>query len=153
MPQKQTFGIDNGTLLAVGGISALAYFGVLNPLLKLFGIKESDASKKVKDLDTADYFNPNFWRKGGVGTLIINAAGAQGYTKLIYDSKGTFNDDEAKLYGVFRALKTKSQVSYLAMKFQERYSKGLYEYIKNFLNDGELVTLKNILDPLPNFKV
>lgn len=33
-------------LLVAGGVVALAYFGVLNPLLKLFGIKKSDEERK-----------------------------------------------------------------------------------------------------------
>lgn len=36
----------NPNLLLVGGIAALAYFGVLNPILKTLGIKKSDEAKK-----------------------------------------------------------------------------------------------------------
>lgn len=146
-------GVDTGTLLLIGGLGAAAYFGLLNPILKALGIKESKESKKASELGKEDAFNPGYWRKGGAGTLLITDLGSRAYAKVIYDAHGFFNDDEDKVRGVFRQMRTKSQVSFLADKFYKIYNKGLFDYLKTFLGSSDLAAIADIVERLPNFKV
>ena len=150
---RMSVGVDGGTILLVGGIAAGLYFGVFDPILKALGVKDSAEDKKAKDLGNAEAFNPSYWRTGGAGTLVITDAGARAYAKVIYDSHGFFNDDEDKVRGVFRQLRTKSQVSYLADKFYQIYNKGLFDYLKTFLGSSDLSAISDIVRNLPNFKV
>ena len=62
---------------------------------------------------------------------ILTAASAQALAKKIYDAFGFFYDNEAEAKNVFRQLKTKSQVAFLAQTFSNLYGKDLLEYIKN----------------------
>src|SRR4051812_32746044 len=118
---------NNGTggLLLIGGIAAGLYFGVFDPILKKLGIKESADSKKSKQLGNTNAFDPNYWKQGGAGTKLITVSGASAYAKVLYDAHGFFNDDEDKVRGVFRQLRTKSQVSFLSDIFYKTYNKGL----------------------------
>ena len=37
--------------------------------------------------------------------------------------------------------------------FYQKYRRDMITYIRSFLNDNEMLTLKNIVDKLPNYKV
>jgi hypothetical protein len=150
---KMSVGVDGGTILLVGGIAAGLYFGVFDPLLKALGVKDSKDSKKAKELGKTNAFDPNYWKQGGVGTKLITVSGATAYAKVIYDAHGFFNDDEDKVRGVFRQLRTKSQVSFLADYFYRTFNKGLFDYLQTFLGPSDLSAISDIVERLPNFKV
>lgn len=114
---------------------------------------DAAAANAASSLQTANYFSTDFYKKGGAGTMILTAEASDYLAKAVYDSKGWFNDDEDKLYGVFKSLKTKSQVSFLADVFYQKYRRDMISYISSFLNDSELYKLKNIIDPLPNYRI
>jgi len=114
--------------------------------------KEVTDENNVNNLIVNNAFDRTFWKQGGPGTLILTAISADYLVKSVYDSKGWFNDDEDKLYGVFKGLKTKSQVSYLSDIFWNKYKKDMISFIMGFLSNSDLVKLYNIIDKLPNFK-
>jgi hypothetical protein len=151
--------INPNTLLAAGAV-ALVFFGG-RAIFEKLGIVKSKEEQQTEDeiknqmlqLSTGNYFDQDYWKKGGAGTLILTAAGAAKYADIIYNAKGIFNDDEAAVYGVFQALKTRSQVSYLSMVFFQKYNKSLIAYLADFLNKAELATVARICNKLPNFKV
>lgn len=135
----------------IGGVIFAGY-----KLLQKIGLvktaADAAASNAAASLQNANYFSPDYYKTGGAGTLILTAAASDFLAKSIYDSKGIFNDDEDKLFGVFKSLKTKSQVSFLAEVFYRKYKRDMIAYINSFLNDKEMLTLKNIVDKLPNYK-
>jgi hypothetical protein len=122
------------------------------PILRFTGLIKNQSDVDANAILTGNAFDPKFWKKGGAGTLILTDASAKFLAQSVYDSKGFFNDDEDKLYGVFKSLKTKSQVSYLADVFQHIYKRDMITYINSFMNNNELSVLKKIVDGLPNFK-
>jgi hypothetical protein len=70
----------------------------------------------------------------------LTDAGATGYAEIIYKAKGIpylTNDDEAAVYGVFKAMAYKTQVSKLSEVFFNRYKKDLKAYLQSFLNKDE----------------
>ncbi len=83
------------------------------------------------------------------------------YSEKIYDALGYFTDDEAAILGVFRSLKTQSQVSYLSDSFYQRYNISLLDFLQrgknqynpaSGLNSEELNTIIQIVNNLPKYK-
>ena len=151
--KKNKVNIDPNLILTVGLIGFI-YFGGRG-LLKTFGVIESkedkDEAKQIQQLQTEDYFNPNYWTKQ-LPAIVIKEDKTQELIEILYNSYGYFNDDEAAIYGVFETLKTKSQVSWLAYKFNERYNASLLEYLRSFLNDSELSKIAAICNKLPSYQ-
>ena len=71
--------------------------------------------------------------------------------KQIYDSKGVFNDDEDKLYNVFRNITTQWQLSLLSSVFSYKYKKDMLEYIKGFTNAEELAPILKQVQNYPQY--
>jgi len=69
--------------------------------------------------------------------------------KNVYDSKGVFKDDTAKLFSVFQTTKNLLQVSLLSKYFYIKYKKDLFEYIKSFTNAEEQSKILNIIKNKP----
>jgi hypothetical protein len=71
--------------------------------------------------------------------------------KLLNDSKGFFNDDEDKLYSVFRLIQTQFQLSSLSIIFNFYYKKDLLEYLKSFLSAEEIAPILNQVKNYPQY--
>lgn len=147
-------------ILAGGGI---AIFKIIIPLinsvskpggsLNPFADSEKDKKDKaaVEQLTNENYFDSSYYQdlmKNNT-VLILTPSGQKTYSKILYNAKGIFNDDEAAVYGVFRALKCKTQISSLAKGFFDLYKTDLYGYLENFLNVNELGTIAEITNKLP----
>jgi hypothetical protein len=74
------------------------------------------------------------------------------FAKQIYDSKGTFNDNEDTLYNIFRNIKTQYQLSFISGIFSTVYKKDLLEYLKSFLNDVEINKLLTMVKNYPQYQ-
>ena len=112
----------------------------------------NQAQQNLQQLETASYWDYNkFLSTVPAGALLLTQAGAAAYVDDLYDATGFFNDDEDKIYGVFRAMKTKSQVAALAKRFNQLKSKDLYSYLDEYLNDEELLKVKAIIDQKPTY--
>lgn len=146
---KNKANIDYNLLITGAGIFALFYFG--RNILENLGLMSSRQEQNaLNQLATDNYFNPNYWKQQP-GALIITESYSRQFAEIIYNSYGYFNDDEAAIYGIFEQMKTKSQVSWLSMKFQQYYNKSLLEYLRSFLNDSELAKIAAIINKLPKF--
>ncbi|GGG36115.1 hypothetical protein GCM10011344_41260 [Dokdonia pacifica] len=62
------------------------------------------------------------------------------------------NDDEEKIYGVFRSLKDKVQVSQLASAYQEEYGNNLIDVLKDRLSTSEIKIVMGIVAKLPPYR-
>ena len=87
------------------------------------------------------------------GALLLTQNGAAAYVDDLWDATGFYNDDEEKIYGVFRAMKTQSQIAALAKRFNQLKGKDLYSYLRDYLNDAELLIVKGIIDQKPKYFV
>jgi len=85
------------------------------------------------------------------GALLLTQAGAAAYVNDLWNATGYFNDDEEAIYGVFRAMKTQSQIAALAKRFNQIKNKDLYSYLRDYLNDKELLKVKGIIDQKPKY--
>jgi hypothetical protein len=134
------------------GLLALVFLGGRSILAKLGIVTNPEDSKEMNQLSASNYFDPDFYKAGGAGTKILTNESAQMLVKLLYESKGVFNDDEAKVYGVFQSLRYQSQVSYLAAVFFAKYKVSLIGFLSSFLNNAELSNIAKICNRLPKYR-
>ena len=139
---KFPFGI---IMIGVGGY-AIYYFA--KKVKELFTGSE-EQKKELQEFGNSNYWDVNFWKKPG--SLILKQAAVTDFINKLNSAPGTFNDNEEKVYSVFRACNTKSQVSYLADKWSQGSNISLYDYLTKFLSDSELYTVKKIIDSKPNY--
>lgn len=147
--------------IVVYGIVAVAsYYLVIKPLLQSLNLmdtrEEKDAAKLQSQTENAevskDYWNPNYLKQAGTGynVYLMTEENMRTYAKRIYDAKGTFNDDEESIFAVFRLMKYKTQIAFLAFWFNKLYQKDLYTFLRDgVFNKDELATLLTITSKLP----
>ncbi len=109
--------------------------------------EEKEQSKAADDLSKQNYWNINFPKKGA---MLITASSGKNLSDIIYNAMGYINDNEDKVYGVFRSLNYKTQVSSLSYWFFKYYSRDLYNFIRGYFNDAEMAELKKIIDSKPS---
>lgn len=134
------------------GIGA-GYFLVLRPILISTGIIKSAEDKKRDQIESQygtalnSAFNPQ-WYKTIPGAILITRAKAEELAEIIQDAMGWFNDDEDAIYAVFRQLKAKTQVSWLADVFFQQYNADLYQYLRGRMSDSEMDIVHSIVNNL-----
>jgi len=150
---KNSWVKENSELLIKGGL-VLGGGVFLIYILKSTGIIQSGAAKKAEAEKQKQIqqnatsinspFNPNFY-KNKLGASLITKAQAEQYADQIYDAVGYFTDDESTIYAVFRQLKAKTQVSWLAENFYRLYGEDLYNFLLDSLNETEMTTVNQIV--------
>jgi len=143
------------SVVIIGGV----YFLVILPILKKLGIIKAPETSPIND----PFSGVAFLAKIPVGTLLLTSATASKLAKIIYNAFGLFGDDEAAVIGVFRQLKTQSQVAALAKKFSEIYKTDLLEYMRNGkqgaqqtywsgLSESIINQIKDLVSKKPKYK-
>lgn len=87
--------------------------------------------------------------------LVLKTSTASRYADQIHKAWGSWyqgGDDEEKVYGVFRKMKDKVQVSQVAKAYQETYSKNLIDTLKDRFEKDEITIVLNIIKALPNYR-
>ena len=157
--------------LAIVGVIALKKIGEFLGVFKTADERKTDEATAEASADSTEVqeknafigFNPNyfsalikaFFLKFGKKLTdkkqlkIPNNKSIFELSKQIYNSKGTFKDDNNMLYDVFSSLQTQYQLSALAFYFSTMYKKDLLNYIKSFTNTDE----QNVIfDKVRNYK-
>lgn len=146
--------IDPNVLIKAG-ISLAGLFIVYKLLQKtgLFPTAESNqAAQNLQALESSNYWNYNdFLQKAPGGHALLTQSGAAAYVNDLWNATSFYSDDEEAIYGVFRAMRTQSQIAALAKRFNQLKSKDLYGYLKDYLNEAELLTVKRIIDQKPKY--
>lgn len=148
---------DRKTLLYVGGAVAV-YVLIINPILKKIGVKTSQSVQQAQQGGINNPFNPLFWKNRGGALIITNSAVDMMITK-IYSSFGLFQDDFNAIFSVFKQLKTQSQISYLADRFNQKYNADLITFLGNGggifpwdgLSDSQLSQIVSYVNNLPKY--
>ncbi|WP_299213726.1 hypothetical protein [uncultured Dokdonia sp.] len=86
--------------------------------------------------------------------ITLKTQTAIGYASQIYSALNPWylNDDEEKIYGVFRSLKDKVQVSQLVFAYQEEYGSNLIDVLKDRLSTSEIKIIMGIVAKLPPYR-
>ena len=146
--------IDPNVVIKYGVTLAGLY--IVYKLAQKVGIIPSQESKaetqNLQALENASVWDYNkFLSSLPGGALLLTQAGAAAYVNDLWNATGYFNDDEEAIYGVFRAMRTQSQISALAKRFNQLKNQDLYSYLRNYLNDNEMLTVKKIIDQKPKY--
>lgn len=101
-----------------------------------------------------EYFSPTYWQKDfGVPIITLTDGAAAEKARTIYNSLGTFNDDESAMYGVLRSLKDGVALSQVSHKYQGLIERDLKEDLEWYYDDDDEVKERNrILSKLPPFR-
>jgi hypothetical protein len=150
--------LKNEKTILILGLAAigLAYFGVIDPVLKFVGIKDDEETKNIDqiEVDPGTPWSINFWTKVP-GATVLTRASAVALANVIYDSFGYFNDNEEQVKGAIKSLKFKTQLSYLAMVFYELHKQDLLTFLRggiwpqDRLSDSDLSELISYVNKLP----
>jgi len=131
------------------------------PVLETLGLKESSEDKTRQKVETApankDYWRPSWFRlppsqlpvPGATGLVLLNGTLVKNYTTMLLTAMAGAGTNEERIYGIFRALKYKSQVSFLAYTYYERFKSDLYQDLRYELTDSEMNTGLQITEKLP----
>lgn len=110
-------------------------------LLQGLGLKDSDEDKAInKDVEklTISAFSPKFFQTPTAAknkaTILTKAYGDK-LAKKLKESHGFANDNEEQFVDVFKALKTKSQVSHLAHIFSLNYNLDMLTFVQDYFGD------------------
>jgi hypothetical protein len=127
---RSNFLRDNSQLIIGLVVIYFGYTKVIKPILEGVGLQKSSEEIEIEKQTSnpSSPWNPNYWRKGGA-TIITNSK-VQQFVNTIWNAPGYFSDDFDAVLGVFKQLKTKSQVSYLAHKFNEMKGKDLLSWLQ-----------------------
>lgn len=87
--------------------------------------------------------------------LKLKTSVASKLAKRIHSAWGAWyqgGDDEDKVYGVFRELKDKVQVSQVAKAYQQLYKKNLIDKLNERFTKSEVKKVLDIVKPLPSYR-
>ena len=152
--------VKYGTIL-VAGIVVFKVFGIADKILQWLGLSDSKATKNLdaQAEDPGSFWNPTMWQKGGKGTLLLTEAAVEAMITQIYDAAGWIDDNEEEMIAPFKTLKTQSQASYLAYKWQQKYKTDLLKWLrggtwpKDRLSDADVNEITEYVNKLPQFTV
>lgn len=133
-------------LWGVGGFLAWQY--VAKPILEFLHLKETKEHAEFTD-ELQEQSAAGIWSKNWIDTrpqnlparfntlILAKYSTTLQWAKNIYEAIDWWkiNDDEEKIYSVFREMKYKSNVSQTAARFSELYKKDLLEFLNYYLND------------------
>lgn len=138
------------------GIAGLLVFlFVVYKMMQKFGLlKTEEAAQLEKDNQSASSslenpFSPRYFKsQPGKKIQLLKSAAAKKLADQIYNSIGNFYDDENSVYGAFRQLKYKTQVSQLADTFAKYHQADLFIYLERNFNEKEIKVIHNIVGGL-----
>lgn len=113
-------------LLFIGGKKILDALGITANKTDTQIISENNIISK------ANYWQPAYYKNAlaaGKTCTLITATGVETLITDIYEAHHFYNDDEARIYGAFAKLHCLTQISYLAEKFNAKYSKDLLGFL------------------------
>lgn len=127
--------IDQKTIITIGAVGLGIYilYKPIKALFDTFGITQSQTSQAVQQAQTSGAkspFSPLYWRSFN-NAKILTQANSTAKAKAIYNSITYLGNDYSRILAIFKTLSYKTQVSYLAQKFQELYKMDLLEYLRN----------------------
>lgn len=142
---------NNATPFVIAGVSLLAYFGVLRPLLQKLGVTETEKTELNNNATLWLAWQPNFTSLASAGLAPITGAQAVAYAKVIKDAIGGFfgDDKEPQIFGAIKSLKNALQLSEVCAAFQSLYKSDMYSELKAALSESELYELNLIVKKLP----
>jgi hypothetical protein len=111
---------------------------------------EKDVENAVSEISNTNIFDPNLYKQSNYGYAHLPSnETVNAWVKGIKDSFGWFNDDEERIYSIFRQMNNKLTVSQVSDAYTQLYRSDLFGDLRDYLNDRELAFLWKIIDSKP----
>jgi translation initiation factor 2 beta subunit (eIF-2beta)/eIF-5 len=118
----------------------------------LFPKPETKEEKKEREA-TNKTFSPDILKEAKADkkplSSKIDGQKAVQYAKIIKNAIGTFSDDEAAIFAVFKALKTKVEVQAVSLAYKNLYKQDLLTVLQQNLSKKEMSELNKIIASKP----
>lgn len=127
--------------------------------IAFFSELQRDIAPDSVGLVESNAFDIRYWetigKKIGKPMYMLTTASAKAFAKDIKDSWGILDDDENKIYGVFRALKDHVQVSQVAYQYYNFSTDkiNLIDDLKSRLSTDEVGQVLAIVKALPAYRL
>jgi hypothetical protein len=113
--------------------------------------------KAIEEAKTSDAFSIYYWSKAieqakPQAILGFSKASAEANAAMIHDAFGLLNDNEERIYAVFRKCTTKASVSRISAAYSAVFHKDLYSDLVENLSDTEMKWIVDYIKPLPGYK-
>lgn len=158
------------TILLVGGvvvvIAVFAGIGkIFSGIAESLGLSDSKADlaaeSAVKSAEKQDYFSPNFIQSPPAPLnqklTLLSQASANAKATKIYKAIGLVYDSPEEITAAFADIKTKSQVTSIAIAFRKLYGKELLNFLNLHLDTEDqkktLATILERLNRLPKYTI
>jgi len=137
-----------------GGLIALS---AIKKILTVFGVVDSQDTTDLNQQATnpGSFWNPTYWRQFNNFSYVIDYNTAANLVDKITSSFGAFNDNEEQAIGVFKQLRTKANLSYLADVFYQIEGEDLLTYLRggiwpqDRLSDSDVNAINSFIQKLP----
>lgn len=129
---------DDKNLILKAGLFVAGYFVIIRPILEKTGLVKSEKAilvdnEKTKTVSSSggpSPFDPNYWTNVN-GAYLLKSNFVDQAIYNIKDAFGIVSDNYSTILNIFKQLQHKTQVSYLADKFQQNTGFDLLEYLSN----------------------
>jgi hypothetical protein len=127
--------------------------------IAFFSELQRDIAPGSVGLVESNAFDIRYWetigKKVAKPLFMLTSASARGFATEIHNAWGMFDDDENKIYGVFRALKDQVQVSQVAYHYYQSSKDkiNLIDDLKGQLNKDEVSQVLEIVKRLPGYRI
>lgn len=154
MKLDATTGALLGKVLVTIAVVVLVYLLVARPIMRRLGIietkedKERDKQAKQLGTSTDSPFSPRYYKEQKGTVQLIPKATAEKLADQLNDAIGFFSDDENVVYGILRQLNYKTQLSWLADVFFEKYKMDMYQLLNRNLGEDEMDVVNSIATQL-----
>lgn len=154
MKLDATTGALLGKVLVTIAVIVLLYLLLARPIMRRVGIietkedKERDKQAKQLGTSTDSPFSPRYYKAQKGTVQLIPKATAEKLADQLNDAIGFFSDDENAVYGILRQLNYKTQLSFLADVFFEKYKMDMYQLLNRNLGDEEMDVINSIATQL-----
>ena len=139
-------------------VLAVAYFGIIKPILNNLGITKDANDREaddVKDDVTRTQVLSDILYKANKNKTTISSAKANTLALQIYNAKwggwGGLSDKEEMAVGAITSAGSLVNVSYIASVFQQVYKVNLESYLDSFLESENWITIDAYLKRTKNF--
>jgi hypothetical protein len=127
--------------------------------IAFFSELQRDIAPDSVGLVESNAFDIRYWenigKKLNKPLYMLTQSSAKGFAKDIRDAWGVFDDDENKIYSVFRALKDQVQVSQVAFQYYATSTDkiNLIDDLKSRLSKEEVGQVLEIVKKLPAYRL
>jgi len=147
---KNVFEQIGVTPVQAGAAGAIIFLGYT--IAKKFGLVQSEEGKKEAQLLAAPFLSSTYTdsltREKKKFMSWTNVQTPKDIAKQIKESKGLFNDNEAKLWSALKRIQFKTQAGVVAYWFSRIYGEDLTQYLNGFNTKSEMAKIYDYLNGL-----